>query len=266
MITPGVAAYTISFILIGIAWHHMLKQLKPEINFQISYWVFSRSYVGKYLPGNFLHYAGRQFLGRMCHIPHDLLMAASTCEIFFQIFTAAAIAFIGSAVLPMETDYRLILFIVPAMLLLSSILILYSRPWRKRFSDRSPRLRYLGRFSQIGQIKFFMFPVVTYGLHMVFIGLLISFLARRLGTSDFNLTGVIHFTVIYTIAWTLGFVTPGAPGGIGVREALLTAQMSPLVGTSNAVLIALCLRFAALAGDIVLFLTSFVVTRPRMHL
>lgn len=265
IITPGVAVYTLSFILIGTAWHHMLKRLRPETPFQVSYWVFSRSYVGKYLPGNFLHYAGRQLLGRMCHLPHDLLMAASTCEIFFQIFTSAAIALVGSAVLPMKTDYRLLLFIVPAMLLLSSILILYSRPFRKRFSDRSSRLSYFVRFRQIGQVQFFMIPVLTYSFHMVCVGLLISYIASRLGAYNFKLADVIQYTVIYTIAWTLGFVTPGAPGGIGVREALLTAQMSPLVGASNAVLMALCLRFAAITGDIVLFLTSFLVARPCRH-
>jgi hypothetical protein len=264
IITPGVAVYTFSFILIGIAWHHMLKRLSPGTPFQISYWVFARSYIGKYLPGNFFHYAGRQVLGRMCHLPHDLLMATSTCEIFFQILTSAAIAFSGSVVLPIETEYRLVFIIGLAALLLCSILILYSRPFMKLFSDRYPRLRYLARYAQIGKIKFLAFPVLTYSLHMVFVGALIGFISSRLATCDFRLADVIHYTVIYTIAWTLGFVTPGAPGGIGVREALLTAQMSPLVGAPNAILIALCLRFAAITGDIVLFLTSFLVARPRM--
>ncbi|MDJ0666296.1 MAG: lysylphosphatidylglycerol synthase domain-containing protein [Desulfobacterales bacterium] len=265
IITPGVAVYTLSFILIGIAWHHMLARLSPGTPFQISYWVFARSYIGKYLPGNFFHYAGRQLLGRMCHLPHDLLMATSTCEIFFQILTSAAIAFVGSVVLPIETEYRLGFIIALAVLLLCSILILYSRPVLKLFSDRSPRLRYLARFAQIGNIKFLAFPVLTYSLHMVGVGLLIGFIASRLATDDFRLADVVHYTVIYTISWTLGFVTPGSPGGIGVREALLTAQMSPLVGASNAVLIALCLRLAAIMGDIALFLTSFLVARPRKH-
>ena len=244
----------------------MLGRLDPQCPFVTAYWVFSRSQIGKYLPGNILHYAGRQVLGKMCGFSQDLLMAVSTSEIFFQVLAAATIACVGAALIPIAPEYRLILVIGATLLLIFLGIILYLPRLVEVVVAHIPRLAFLLRLKPIGQVRFYLVPIFIYGLHLVLVGAFIGYLAYRLGAADFKLTGIIHYTVLYTIAWTLGFVTPGAPGGIGVREALLTAQMSPLVGSSNAVLMALCLRLAAITGDIVLFLTSFLAARARRNL
>ena len=265
IVAIGGSIYSLAFILMGYAWHHMLGRLDAQSSFVKAYWVFSRSQIGKYLPGNILHYAGRQLLGKMCGLSQDLLIAVSTSEIFFQVLAAATIACVGAALIPIAPEYRLILVIGTTLLLMFLGAILYLPRLVEAVVAHVPRLEFLSRLKPIGQVRFYLVPLFIYGLHLALVGAFIGYLTYRLGTADFKLTIVIHYTVIYTIAWTLGFVTPGAPGGIGVREALLTAQMSPLVGASNAVLIALCLRLAAITGDVVLFLTSFLVARPRKH-
>ena len=56
-------------------------------------------------------------------------------------------------------------------------------------------------------------------------------------------------TGIFAVAWIAGFVTPGAPGGLGVREAILVASLGPLYGEGTAVALALTLRAVTTAGD-----------------
>lgn len=58
------------------------------------------------------------------------------------------------------------------------------------------------------------------------------------------------------IAWLIGYLTPGAPGGIGTREATLIALLW-FLHQDDAVLIATALfRVVTTLGDVVLFLAG----------
>ena len=60
------------------------------------------------------------------------------------------------------------------------------------------------------------------------------------------------------IAWLVGYLTPGAPGGIGTREAALIALLSYL-NQEDTVLIATALfRVVTTLGDVLLFLGSWL--------
>jgi len=66
-------------------------------------------------------------------------------------------------------------------------------------------------------------------------------------------------TAAFAIAWVVGFVTPGAPAGIGVREALLMLMLGPGMGTANASLFILALRIATTLGDILCFVAGLAL-------
>jgi uncharacterized membrane protein YbhN (UPF0104 family) len=63
-------------------------------------------------------------------------------------------------------------------------------------------------------------------------------------------------------AWTAGFLTPGAPGGLGVREAVLVALLVGPLGEGSALAVALAWRVATLGGEVIFFATSFVGRGP----
>ena len=62
--------------------------------------------------------------------------------------------------------------------------------------------------------------------------------------------------VIFSIAWLTGFVVPGAPGGIGVRETVIIFFIAPIIGEAQGVTVAIALRFVTLLGDIFYFMVS----------
>ena len=262
IVFPGVCIYSLSFCLMGIAWHHMLGQLEPKVKLPVSYWIFSRTQIGKYIPGNLFHFAGRQLLGNMCGIPHHTLIAVSTAEFFFQVFSAAMVACIGFTVIPIRPEYRILLIISVGLLFVFFILFLYAQPLFEWAASFSPRLRDLLKFRLVGRSKFYLYPLLVYFLHLILIGLFIGYISYRLGNVHFSLVMSLRFVVIYTISWAMGFMTPGSPGGIGIREALLITQLAPIIELPNAVFVALCLRFASVLGDVVLFLTSYWVPKP----
>lgn len=54
----------------------------------------------------------------------------------------------------------------------------------------------------------------------------------------------------FAIAWSIGFITPGAPSGIGIREAILLLLLIPLSGEGPALILALLFRLVTIGGDI----------------
>jgi len=58
---------------------------------------------------------------------------------------------------------------------------------------------------------------------------------------------------LFAVGWTAGVITPGAPSGLGVREAVLIVGLSPVASPADAVLIAGVLRVLTVSGDVLFF-------------
>jgi len=72
------------------------------------------------------------------------------------------------------------------------------------------------------------------------------------------LTDVWTYTCIFAVAWLAGYVAPGAPAGVGVREAGLVFLLTPLFNSGFSVAISLTLRLTTTIGDFVAFLFGLV--------
>ena len=63
----------------------------------------------------------------------------------------------------------------------------------------------------------------------------------------------------YVTSWLAGYVTLGAPGGIGVREAALLLLLGGALGEAETLVLAIGLRVATTFGDVFLFGLSVAV-------
>tara|TARA_Y100000768_G_C23948357_1_gene668814 strand:- start:1356 stop:1664 length:309 start_codon:yes stop_codon:yes gene_type:complete len=82
----------------------------------------------------------------------------------------------------------------------------------------------------------------------LFAGLLLVFIVNIFLNINFIVGAKI--IVIFSIAWIAGFIIPGAPGGIGVREAVIIFFITPIIGEAQGVAAAIGLRFVTLLGDV----------------
>jgi hypothetical protein len=64
-----------------------------------------------------------------------------------------------------------------------------------------------------------------------------------------------------TASWLVGYLLPGAPAGIGVREASLTALLGDSVGVDVIVVAALIWRVSALLADAIVLGVGFLLSR-----
>jgi len=59
------------------------------------------------------------------------------------------------------------------------------------------------------------------------------------------------------LAWVLGFIIPGAPGGIGIREVILAGLYAQELGQGMAVGLSVVLRVITSLGDLATFTLAY---------
>jgi hypothetical protein len=98
--------------------------------------------------------------------------------------------------------------------------------------------------------------IAAYGMYLLFFLLAgCSMMVVVTVVSDMpELQSWFLILLAFSVSWILGFVTPGAPSGIGVREAVLLYMLSPLIGASHAFIVSILFRVVTISGDLVFWL------------
>ena len=103
-----------------------------------------------------------------------------------------------------------------------------------------------------------------YFVNFLNLGLILELIALRLFDADGH--NILALSSIFATAWIAGFVTPGAPGGLGVREAVLLSALIPVYGPAAAVGMAIVLRIVTTLGDGAAFLVGVLLRRYLAHI
>ena len=207
-----------------------------------------RAQLAKYLPGNVFHYAWRHLSARREGAGHRALALALALESILVVACAAILA------LGVVSDPR-----VAAL-----------APWARRLAWAAPVLA-IAAWLAIGVIgrrggHERLAPARTAGpLSAVFVLDLLFFmlaaLSLRLLCGQPGALPLPAWCGWFALAWALGYVTPGAPAGLGLREAVLAIGLSPVLGEAQAFALALAYRLVTVAADAVLALAGFAMLR-----
>lgn len=246
--------YAIMVYISSYAWKSILEFIhKDKIPLQEIITVYVRSNIGKYLPGNVMHFAGRNILAGKLGFKQLDITFCSIIEIIMLIFTDCVL----SAIFALK-NFRTVIktvfsridlnVIYGVSIALVSIIILAVIIIKK--SSIMDRYKH---FFTIDFLKLVCKLFCIYGLTLVIPGVfLVVILKVALGCS---ITWQIILITISasTISWVIGFIVPGAPGGIGVRESILLLILGAIY-TNNIILLAsILLRVASILGDVLAF-------------
>jgi len=95
----------------------------------------------------------------------------------------------------------------------------------------------------------------------ILLGIIFFFLLRSVtGIYDVSIFVVISACIV---AWTVGFVTPGAPGGIGVKEAILSLILADFYGREYVLVCALLFRIVTVSADVLTFSFFMILKKIR---
>ncbi len=250
----GVVAQLAAVALATITWQVLLRAAGVKHPWRDCFRAIGGSAVAKYVPGNVFHLVGRAAVAARDGVPTGAIVGTMAIEAMLVLFSAALV---GSPAIAARLDELFALVPGPgplaglgiaAFFVLAAVVLFAGRSLQRREARTS--------LSAVG---------ITIALDVATFILLGLSMAATLGAvlegtgvdgSTVDAIGVVVACVpAFAVAWALGFVVPGAPGGIGVREATFLLLL-PLQGdvVQAAVIVALVLgRLQSVVADVLVF-------------
>ena len=221
------------------------------------------SQIGKYLPGNVGHFVGRLALAQAHSLGRGRVVFAIGYETGWLVVAAMAVAVLGA--LAGGPDWASSMPQVPAPwfigVVLGGVLILpFGGTWLINRWRPGPLRRLLGGGDlSVPSVAVAARCLLAYGVAVGLNGLMAFVLMGGL----IDASGALLPAVIggFALAWVLGFMVPGAPGGLGVREAVLLIVLGPLVGEGVAVAMTVLQRVVSVLADGVLFVLGLLLRK-----
>lgn len=235
-----------AYVPLSLGWLHLLPIKHTGRNFLGSFAIVLLSQAARYLPGNVGHLIGKVLITRnWLSLPASQATMLAVLELLLCVLCSVAISMLGLSYLLQAVSLPAWIPINPAWILLggltaASLLLLIPSVRRRLNAIPFPAFRDC------------LAATMSYGINAILGGLAVWLLVA--GVSPGNGMGMGYAILAYAIAWLAGFLTPGAPAGLGVREFVFTLILGPTIGESDALLVAGLLRLATLAGDAVAFL------------
>lgn len=234
----------------GYAWLLLLRACGEIVRAIEAFIIFSLSQFAKYIPGNVAHHAGRIVLA--CNQGLNIFRVTFTMIIEVTWITVAAfILIIILLILGGDTyfnssqePYTLFQLAMAASIAIFSFGIIWSLVrWRPGPIQKVVNPSFAYTPSSITLI----YCLLIYILCFLLMGIASDILIR--GLFDITTSRIGLLTGAFAIAWTAGFITPGAPAGLGVRETILLKILAPIYGPGIAVAFAVALRVVSILAD-----------------
>ncbi len=256
----GIVAYAVIQLFLSSAWRRLLLWLgEARMSATLCHSIYGRSQIGKYLPGNVFHFAGRQYLAMQAGMAPGRVAASVAYEIAGLIAAGAGITLAGYPLYAASNPWisaASALALVLAMLALPLALPALRDRWPALRQFRSPGTTLRGTLASWLPVYGFYLAFLL-ALGVLLLGLIVSLTGAWPGTSS------VLVIAAFAPAWLAGFLTPGAPSGVGVREAVLIFLLGPLLGEPEITLAALALRVVTLFGDVLFYgLGRLLAMRP----
>lgn len=247
-----VPAYAATLLFQARVWAAFLRSAASATNISVGSAIeaFGRSQIGKYLPGNVMHLVGRHFIGSQKGWPQLAIGVSTFQEVVTMVSVASLILLLGS--LAGFSVHRFLPSYLLAALCVLAVMVPALVPLLKKIAGHLPTLGIhvsaLGKSGTRTVSAGWAFAAIFLTLSAS----LFTMSAVLLGIEvDFH-TGVV-LALTYLVAWLLGLLTPGAPAGLGVREAAILLFLGGEIDGGDAAALSLLFRLVTTLGDITFF-------------
>jgi glycosyltransferase 2 family protein len=245
------AVLGMQFTTLG-CWRALLAGLGSPLPTRAAGRILFIGQLGKYLPGSVWPVLAQMELGTGYRVPRASSGAASLLCMLLSLLTGLVTALVTLPFATGSTGYAWAFLAVPVLAACLCPKVL------------NPLLRQVFRLARRPPLaKPLTGSVLATAIAWSFAawaanGLQIWLLATRLGAPPGQ--AVALSIGGYAFAWCAGFLVILAPAGAGIREVLLVAALSPVLGTGAATAVALVSRAVTAAGDVIV--AGLAAARP----
>lgn len=250
--------YLIANLMLAAAWKMLLNWFgEVRLSFVNSIGTYGQSQILKYIPGNILSLPGRHVLGIQQGMDHAPLIGAATFEIVGMLTTSSIISIWGILLNKGNNSFPpLFSALVVLLIALASPLVLKYVFSHEFVLKKLPVLRMTnwGNYTHLMGI---------WSLYLCFFALagFILFWTVGITQGSGDLVPLPVMLSIFAVSWLLGFITPGAPAGAGVRESIMILALSHYLGESTSIVIALLMRIITTMGDVLFYFCGLLLSR-----
>ena len=215
--------------------------------------VYTESNVYKYIPGGVMYVAGRNRLAvEVDELTHGKVVLSTILEgvgmVIGVVVVAVIFAFDYSVTYISQMDIlpTIILIVVAILIIVGIVLFFLRHKIRGKIKDGIKNLT-----ANMETINFSViakrvgFSIMLMFLYSVTFLLTLMILGQEV---DFQL----GFAIIglYLLAWLAGFITPGAPSGLGIREAVMMMFLGDFVSVTILTAAMIMHRVLTVLGDV----------------
>jgi len=244
------------------AWTMLLKRQGEVWRTQLLASVMGVTQVAKYIPGNVAQHFGRAALA----MKYGMKLKTFTISVVQEsLLVLGASAFVGVSLLQFSPDgfnrlpeaYQTLLLIACMMFAVVLIVCSMGLPKLPALLSNYGKLIRLFEFwgEPIGP-RTTLLVFSAYCANYFLIGLGMWCVAWSLGIRIEG--GYVLFTSSFALAWVLGFLAPGAPAGLGVREGALAFLLAGSVDDQRVLTLILAMRIVTVMGDGLCWLVGLI--------
>jgi hypothetical protein len=253
----GLFLYLLAQLVGAFAWTAVLRIYDVKLPFGRAESQLLLSQIGKYIPGNVVHLFGRIALARADGVPAKIAGAAMLLEVAALLTTGAGIVGVIVLLRPdliqiltaqLQDKTAAILLSIAIALVFGALVVGQTVLWRRAGRPRLAGLQ-------------FALPIGLHIANFVVLGVSLWFVAVAISPDEIP---ILHCTAIFTTAWVVGFLMPGAPGGVGIRDGIIALGLELYIGQGAGLGVAVAHRSLSVLGDVVTFgIGSLLRNRSR---
>lgn len=244
----------------GLAWSILLKSMHCDWKPSTLSAIIGFTQLAKYVPGNIAQHIGRTTVALMAGMPFSAFTSSVLAE---AILLLSASVFIGLLCISLSpTPLPLIDFPLSDMLLVLALILVASALSLPYLIRHIPDL--IRRFSRIKgrgtpiaptpSVRAATMAFTLYCLSYFVLGISIWIIASQHG--QLIHLDIFTFTASFTLAWLAGYLAPGAPAGLGVREGALALLLANTGPAEHVLTIIIAARIASVMADAICFAFS----------
>jgi uncharacterized membrane protein YbhN (UPF0104 family) len=224
--------------LLAINWHQMLKRCGYPLPMHQLFRIYFLTGVTRYLPGGIWHFGGRIVWLNQLSVPLKVSTQTVVAEQASVLWVAlvSSMFFVFSESLPGLLLQALVGLMCFVLLIAASVIL----TWTLKAAGHENRNHKVQSFKQIA--LYFVFWL-CYGISIYILIIALEYPLQHI--EPFRVIGYA------ALSWAVGYLVIFVPGGVGVREGVLTVLLSALLPFPIAGTIALLARMVSTIPELI---------------
>jgi len=245
----------IYFLMLTLGWKNIIKELGEIIRFPKAFWIISTSQIAKYVPGGIWYTLGRVYLCRTERIRGEIIVLSvilETCILMLTNLVLFLISLIFSKDTAMLHPLLSMAFIVVLLIILYPPLL----NWLVNIA-----LKILRRPLIKLEIKYLHMLKLSIYFFGVWLAQIIGFFLLINSIYPISASQIYSLAAAYTLSWIAGFIVLFAPGGLGVREGMMSLLLSSQLPLPLAIAMSFIARVWIIVFETIMFFLGLLVRR-----